>query len=96
MGEIFFLTTRDNTPARNEKEKKACQASIDTHPARAPQGQDRRRGRDHHRSLYSLRANRRPPSLRTGREQPEFFTLGCRGYHSSTRVGSVAPVGNQE
>ncbi|KAL0934298.1 uncharacterized protein CTRU02_211097 [Colletotrichum truncatum] len=37
-----------------------------------------------------------PPSLRRGREQPEFFTLGRRGYNSSTRVGSVAPLGNQE
>ncbi|OHE97051.1 hypothetical protein CORC01_07660 [Colletotrichum orchidophilum] len=38
----------------------------------------------------------KPPSLRRVREQPEFFTLGCRGYQSSTRVGSVAPLGNQE
>ncbi|KAK0369908.1 hypothetical protein CMEL01_08124 [Colletotrichum melonis] len=26
----------------------------------------------------------------------EFITLGYRGYQSSTRVGSVAPLGNQE
>ncbi|OHF00229.1 hypothetical protein CORC01_04418 [Colletotrichum orchidophilum] len=37
-----------------------------------------------------------PPSLRRVREQPEFITLRNRGYPSSTRVGSVAPLGNQE
>ncbi|KAI1803844.1 hypothetical protein F4811DRAFT_523268 [Daldinia bambusicola] len=26
----------------------------------------------------------------------KIFTLGRRGYHSSTRVGSVAPLGNTE
>ncbi|KAH6649326.1 hypothetical protein F5144DRAFT_3053 [Chaetomium tenue] len=38
----------------NEKKKKAGQTSIDTHPARAPEGKtSKRRGTDHRHSLYS-------------------------------------------
>ncbi|KAF6803817.1 hypothetical protein CSOJ01_10655 [Colletotrichum sojae] len=82
-----------------KKNKKVNRLSdVHRHPPRPrARGQDRRRGRDHHCSLYSKGASPRPPSLRTDREQPEkFFTLGRRGYQSSTRVGSVASSGNQE
>ncbi|KAK1472469.1 hypothetical protein CCUS01_05853, partial [Colletotrichum cuscutae] len=48
-------------------------------------------------ALYTAPLREKVPlSLRKVRGQPEFFTLGCRGYQSSTRVGSVAPLGNQE
>ncbi|KAK1977167.1 hypothetical protein LZ30DRAFT_555237, partial [Colletotrichum cereale] len=49
------------------------------------------------RPLYSCcpRTNGRPACAGCEGNQ-SFFTLGCRGYESSTRVGSVAPLGNQE
>ncbi|ROT42383.1 hypothetical protein SODALDRAFT_326546 [Sodiomyces alkalinus F11] len=84
------------SPANNEKSRKhACQTSISTHPARTPEGKTTRQGRDHQPpSIQHSRAM--PPPLQAVREQPENFTLGCRGYLSSTRVGSVALLENPE
>ncbi|KAK1997911.1 hypothetical protein LX36DRAFT_533087, partial [Colletotrichum falcatum] len=50
------------------------------------------------RPLYSRhpKGGAAVPLAREARATREYFTLGCRGYQSSTRVGSVAPLGNQE
>ncbi|KAF6844997.1 hypothetical protein CMUS01_00530 [Colletotrichum musicola] len=79
-----------------KKREKTRLSDVHRHPPRpCAQRQDHRRGRDHHRSIR-LCTKCRPPSSRRVREQPEFFTLGRRGFQSSTRVGSVASLGNQE
>ncbi|KAI3534317.1 hypothetical protein CABS03_03659 [Colletotrichum abscissum] len=99
---LCFSSSRPEkqAPARNEKREKrirACQTSIDTHPFHAPKGKTAI-GDEIITALYTAPPHREgaPLSLRKVRGQPEFFTLGCRGYQSSTRVGSVAPLGNQE
>ena len=98
----FFFAARDKPRHTMKKGRKhACQTSVDTHPNRAPKGQDRRSGsRSSPLSIQPAptRSNR-PPSLQTVREpkaQEPTFTLGCRGFPSSTRVGSVALLGNQD
>ncbi|KAK4198645.1 hypothetical protein QBC40DRAFT_89988, partial [Triangularia verruculosa] len=73
----------------------AGQTSIDTHPAQAPEGKtSRNRGTDHRHSLYS-RSTRPATATFAGRSRVKrLLTVGRRGYRSSTRVGSVAPLGN--
>ncbi|WDK10516.1 hypothetical protein CGRA01v4_01795 [Colletotrichum graminicola] len=68
----------EQAPGRNEKEKekkkvRACQTSFDTHPIRAPRGQDRGRGRDHQTPSIQPRQKTRPSRLRGMRGQPEFL-----------------------
>ncbi|KAK4136038.1 hypothetical protein BT67DRAFT_346494, partial [Trichocladium antarcticum] len=74
----------------------AGQTSVDTHPAQAPKGKtSRSRGTDHRHSLYSRSPRASDRRLcRQIESQMRDLTVGCRGYGSSTRVGSVAPLGN--
>ncbi|KAL2262147.1 hypothetical protein VTK26DRAFT_2309 [Humicola hyalothermophila] len=83
---------------RNEKEKKwpVRLPSTPTPPERPkarPQGKSR--GTDHRHSLYS-RSTRPATATFAGRARVKKrnLTVGRRGYRSSTRVGSVAPLGN--
>ncbi|KAL2184756.1 hypothetical protein L209DRAFT_399676 [Thermothelomyces heterothallicus CBS 203.75] len=78
---------------KNEGKRPVRLPSTPTPPERPkarPQGS---RGTDHRHSLYSHSAR---PATATfaGRSRIKNLTVGCRGYRSSTRVGSVAPLGN--
>ncbi|CAP67526.1 uncharacterized protein PODANS_6_11800 [Podospora anserina S mat+] len=74
----------------------AGQTSIDTHPVQAPEGKtSRNRGTDHRHSLYSRSTKASDRHLcRQVESKKRLLTVGRRGYRSSTRVGSVAPLGN--
>ncbi|KAK3396920.1 hypothetical protein B0T20DRAFT_355958, partial [Sordaria brevicollis] len=54
----------------------------------------RNRGTDHRHSLYSLMRRRDRHLCRQSESKMRDLTVGKRGYESSTRVGSVAPLGN--
>ncbi|KAK4149721.1 hypothetical protein C8A00DRAFT_18633 [Chaetomidium leptoderma] len=93
----FSSSHPEQCPRTQRKQKKAGQTSINTHPARAPKGKtSRSRGTDHRHSLYSRSpegaSDRR--LCRQSESKKWDLTVGCRGYRSSTRVGSVAPLGN--
>ncbi|KAK1989043.1 hypothetical protein LZ30DRAFT_352977 [Colletotrichum cereale] len=92
----FFLTARDHAPARNEKNVTPVRRPSTPTPTARPKARPRPGTRSSPPSIQHRDRALVPPSRRKVRGQPEFFTLGCRGYHSSTRVGSVAPLGNQE
>ena len=76
-----------------KSEKKAGQTSIDTHPTRAPKGKTSRQGPDH-RTL-SIQPLLRETATFAGRARVKSANCwASRGYGSSTRVGSVAPLRN--
>lgn len=92
---VFFFTSRQARCAMKKKGRKnACQTSINTHPAQAPEGENHEQGRDHQQSfpamlpqpcgnisLYSRAAQAphyRHPCGQS--ERTKVFTLGCRGY----------------
>ncbi|KAL2179632.1 uncharacterized protein P884DRAFT_172958, partial [Thermothelomyces heterothallicus CBS 202.75] len=65
-------------------------------PSARRQDLEKSRGTDHRHSLYTAvaqRANNRH-LCRQVESKKQSLTVGCRGYRSSTRVGSVAPLGN--
>ncbi|CAP67784.1 uncharacterized protein PODANS_1_16680, partial [Podospora anserina S mat+] len=51
-------------------------------------------GTDHRHSLYSRSTKASDRHLCRQIESKRLLTVGHRGYRSSTRVGSVAPLGN--
>ncbi|KAL2195628.1 hypothetical protein P885DRAFT_14612, partial [Corynascus similis CBS 632.67] len=68
--------------------------STPTPPERPKARPQESRGTDHRHSLYS-RGTRPATATFAGRARvKKDLTVGCRGYRSSTRVGSVAPLGN--
>ncbi|KAK1836482.1 hypothetical protein QBC39DRAFT_87128 [Podospora conica] len=77
-----------------KKRKKAGQTSIGTHPARAPEGKTSRQGSDHRTPSIQppARDNRRLCRQSEGEKSANCWA--SRGYESSTRVGSVAPLRN--
>ncbi|KAF6809645.1 hypothetical protein CSOJ01_06817 [Colletotrichum sojae] len=87
----------EHAPESNEKEEKDTPVRRPSTPT--PTVRPKARPQTGTRSSplsIQLYTKCRPPSSRRVREQPEFFTLGRRGFQSSTRVGSVASLGNQE
>jgi hypothetical protein len=77
-------------------EKRNCLSDIHQYPPyMCALGQTTLQGRDHQSTLYSeAETNAAIFADRAGATKS--FTLGYRGYVSSTRVGSVALLGNQE
>ncbi|KAK4118280.1 hypothetical protein N657DRAFT_715966, partial [Parathielavia appendiculata] len=73
----------------------AGQTSIDTHPARAPEGKTSRKP-GYRSSPLSIQPQHEASNRHLCRqsESKKDLTVGYRGYRSSTRVGSVAPLGN--
>ncbi|KAI0541748.1 hypothetical protein GGR58DRAFT_414274 [Xylaria digitata] len=87
---------------------KACQTSTNAHPGHAPEGKTATTGlrssplpiQPGHEALTAILADRagvKGSQIRRCGTPIEFvFTLGRRGFHSSTRVGSVAFLENTE
>ncbi|KAK3684065.1 hypothetical protein B0T22DRAFT_385300, partial [Podospora appendiculata] len=67
--------------------------STPTLPER-PKARPRKQGTDHRHSLYSQGTKAVNRRLCRQTESKMVLTVGRRGYCSSTRVGSVAPLGN--
>ncbi|KAK4460797.1 hypothetical protein QBC42DRAFT_331511, partial [Cladorrhinum samala] len=75
----------------------AGQTSFDTHPTRAPKGKSSKCRVQIIATLYTACSEERDRCLFRqveSKKKKGFLTVGCRGYCSSTRVGSVAPLGN--
>ncbi|KAK4101782.1 hypothetical protein N658DRAFT_424671, partial [Parathielavia hyrcaniae] len=68
--------------------------SIPTPPERPKGKTSRSRGTDHRHSLYSRGAKHTTAAFAGRARGKRGLTVGYRGYRSSTRVGSVAPLGN--
>jgi hypothetical protein len=77
----------------NEKKKMPVRLPSTPTPTERPKARPQNRGTDHRHSLYS-RSTRPDRCLCRQNESKMVLTVGCRGYRSSTRVGSVAPLGN--
>ncbi len=95
---FFFLTAQASAQDRNEKSLKPVRLPSNTHPDQAPEGKTLENRDTDHRplSIQPQPEGQRPPPLQADREKilRVLLTVGSRGYRSSTRVGSVAPLGN--
>ncbi|KAL7962372.1 hypothetical protein V8C34DRAFT_270122, partial [Trichoderma compactum] len=79
-----LLRHQGKPQAAMKRRKRACQTSIDTHPASAPEGRPpagSRSSREKNNSLYSRSTRRLPPSLRTGREDQKIHSWVSRIYN---------------
>jgi hypothetical protein len=92
--DIFFLMSQASLRAQRKKRVEG-RSDFHRHPPRlSARRQDLKIGVQIIAALYTAEAQgQRPPPLQADREHV-VLTVGRRGYCSSTRVGSVAPLGN--
>ena len=98
MRKCFFLTSQALAQERNEKDVKKKHGRSDFHrypPRQSARRQDLKWQGTDHRPLSIQPRREATTATFAGRSRAKgFLTVGCRGFRSSTRVGSVAPLGN--
>ena len=91
----LFLTSRAEPEKATKRRKRPVRLPSTPTPPERPKARPRKGGVQIIATLYTVAAQKPATAAFAGRSRvKKDLTVGCRGYCSSTRVGSVAPLGN--